>query len=616
MFSHNYIALAFLIVLTMGSLASVSLADESKSLQLNKEAYENLKAGNYERMHTLSKRALALAISENNPTEHARALSNLASGLSYLGQKEKALELYSQSLAISKLNNNIAGIDRAFNNIAGIYTDLLNFHETLRYRKLQLANALSSEDPGYLLTAYLGLINVYTNLGRTEKSQLYITQSERILAETPDSFLAVYLLFEKAGLFNKLKEHAASISSLQKALHIAKQNNYKGLAVSLRSNLAEYYFLAEDYSEALQQAKLSLVEARGLRLKGKQAEMHALLSSVYAQKKKFEKALEHNKREQELSVSITGERIRVLAEITRIDRQIAETEQMLQESQQNQKILLLRMEQQNQTQIIWLITLSGLGILALFILYRRSANKELERQRRLNIQLKELDVVKDRVLTNTSHELRTPLNGIIGLSDIIIQDEEEKLSSSTLSSLKLIKKSGEQLALVINDILEFSRLKSKKLTVINSDFNLTRLINDVIKVCQPSIVNKDIAIKFASDDESLDIHQDRGRLQQILFNVIGNAIKFTRQGGIVVNACCENNELLISVQDSGIGIPEDKAERIFEGFEQVDASDSREYAGSGLGLAISRGLAEALGGSIELCSTLGEGTLVEIRLPC
>ncbi|MCF6193451.1 MAG: ATP-binding protein [Kangiellaceae bacterium] len=616
MFFLNHAKQLFLVILTVVLLSSFSVAGIGKAHQLNDEAYQNLKTGNYDRVHVLSKQALSLAISENNPTEQARALSNLASGFLYLGQTDKALEFYSESLIISRANDDIEGLDRALNNIVNVYDTLKKYKETLKYRKSQLANALASGEREYLLAAHLGLVDVYANIEETDKAKIQLAKSERLLSESPDPFLRIYFLFAKASLANKLEEHDSSIFSIKQALNIAKLNNYRGLIAATRAKLAEYYFYAEKYTEALNQATLSLDEAVALKLKPKQLDMHTLLSNIYAQKENFEKALEHNKRAQEISKSISGEKIHALVEITKIDRQMAETKQILRESQKDQKILTLRIEQQSQTQIIRLISLASLGILTLFIFYRISIKKELKRQQALNTQLRELDIVKDRVLTNTSHELRTPLNGIIGLSDIIIQDEKETLSSSTLNSLKLIKKSGEQLALVINDILEFSKLKSKKLTVINIDFSLTSLINEVIKVCEPSTANKDVVVKFESGDSTLDIHQDRGRVQQILFNVIGNAIKFTRQGEILVSASCKNNELTIRVKDSGIGIPDDKAERIFEGFEQVDSSDSREHAGSGLGLAISRGLAEALGGSLALSSTLGKGTEVEIRLPC
>jgi len=597
--------------------ANESLPNNSKtSQQLNIEAYENIKSGNYDIAYALSEKSIELAQREGNVVEHARAISNLASGLKYLGQNSKALELYSHSLSISRSNKDYVGIDRALNNIASMYAVLEDHDESLKYRKLQLSNSYLTGNPEDEITASSGLVAAYANLGEITLAQQHVENAKRVLVTSPNAFFEIYLLSAETIIFDYFQDVESAISTMKVALQLATTNNYRGLVASLRNELANYYFISGNYLDSLKHAEFSLMEATSLGLKQAQADAHELLFKIHKQNGNHKKALKHYQLEQELSEFISGEKFRVLAEITKIDRQTAETKQMLKESQQNQEILTLRLEQQDQAQIIWLIALASVAILLLFILYRISAKRSLERQQALNKQLRELDIVKDRVLTNTSHELRTPLNGIIGLSDIILQNEEEKLSSSTLSSLKLIKKSGEQLALVINDILEFSRLKSKKLTVVKSTFCLTSIIRDVITVCEPSTVNKDVVIKYETHEEAFDVYQDRGRIQQILFNVIGNAIKFTRHGMVLVSAVANNDELLITVKDTGIGIPAEKTERIFEGFEQVDASDSREHSGSGLGLAISRGLAEALGGSLKLSSTLGEGTEIEIRLPC
>ena len=131
----------------------------------------------------------------------------------------------------------------------------------------------------------------------------------------------------------------------------------------------------------------------------------------------------------------------------------------------------------------------------------------------------------------------------------------------------------------------------------------------------PSAIKKQVNLEFQESGKEIMVRQDRGRIQQIMLNLVGNAIKFTDSGSVSTQIELLADEVSIFISDSGIGIPSEKIERIFEGFEQVDSSDSRAQSGSGLGLAISRGLAEALGGSLTLHSTLGQGTQVIVTLP-
>ena len=223
-------------------------------------------------------------------------------------------------------------------------------------------------------------------------------------------------------------------------------------------------------------------------------------------------------------------------------------------------------------------------------------------------ELKHLDKLKDEFLANTSHELRTPLNGIIGLAESLIDGVSGDLPDKTKQNLYMIVASGKRLSVLVNEILDFSQLKHKQLQLQLKPLPLREIVELVFMLSQPLIANKQVKLinKIAADlPPAL---ADENRLQQILHNLIGNAMKFTETGSIEVSATVAEKQLIITVADTGIGIAADKLDNIFESFEQADSGTAREYGGTGLGLAVTKQLVELHGGKIWVESTEGIGS--------
>ena len=230
---------------------------------------------------------------------------------------------------------------------------------------------------------------------------------------------------------------------------------------------------------------------------------------------------------------------------------------------------------------------------------------------------------KSEFLANMSHELRTPMNGIIGFTDLVLTTELQKTQRDYL---KNVKKSAYGLLEIINDILDFSRIEAGKLIIDNTLFKLDELVEETIDILTLKAFEKKLEMLYRVDhDIPSQLMGDPVRIRQIIVNLLGNAIKFTKEGEIYVSIRKQGQTYLqegknylnfnIQVRDTGIGIPKDKLQKIFESFTQADNSTTRKYGGTGLGLAISKSLAELMGGTLTVESEAGKGSSFSLCLP-
>ena len=233
-------------------------------------------------------------------------------------------------------------------------------------------------------------------------------------------------------------------------------------------------------------------------------------------------------------------------------------------------------------------------------------------------QLRELDRLKSSFLANMSHELRTPLNSILGFSDVMLEELDGPLTENMANDLGLIQKNGQHLLHLINDVLDMAKIESGKMNLAPEKLRVHEILEEVTSITSTLASEKNLSLFIESNsDQELEIFADRTRLRQIMINIANNAIKFTEKGRISMRASLQNEHALITVRDTGIGIPTDKLEAVFQEFTQVDSSTTRKAGGTGLGLPISRRLVEMHGGHIWAESTgiSGEGTTFFVELP-
>lgn len=277
-----------------------------------------------------------------------------------------------------------------------------------------------------------------------------------------------------------------------------------------------------------------------------------------------------------------------------------------------------------------LITPEGIGLLT------RSAIRVTKERNKVEallkaLQSREIELIKakndaeksvklkQQFLANMSHEIRTPMNAIVGFAELL--DQQIKAENPQKRLVENIKTAGANLLVIINDVLDFSKIESNQFTIEKHNFDLHDAVHSVIEQLEGFAKNKALSLEFKiGKDVPRFILGDRGRLNQILINLVNNAIKFTKAGSIVVDVVLKSYTnkmplIAITVKDTGIGIAKEKQSLIFESFTQASGSTTRKFGGTGLGLAISKKLVELQGGQIFLDSDLGKGSAFTFEIP-
>lgn len=584
--------------------------------------------------------------------------NNLGLVYQQIGDYEKAIDCYLQSLAIRKEQGDERRMSNIHLNLGNLYSDIGDFTKGLEYNLKVLAYYESIGDQEGLASIYNNMGNNQKAQGNTEQALNYYKESLKLARILDDKPLIAILLGNIGNVYGQKGAHQKNKSYLLESLAIEKElGNLDGIARSylnlgvtlmdledytnalnylLESNkiykeqntiiqiantnieLGRVYLKMGNYQAAIQFLQEGLNTTKNTNNWTMQGAAYQALAQTYRGLGDYQRAFEHFKQYTAAKDSLLNiEKTKQLAQMS-AQYEYEKSQAAIQTLRAEKVTEQLEMSEKlaNRNLLVGLALVGMVLMLTLYLLYRyRQKQKEAINEKQRVEELLRIDQLKDQFLANTSHELRTPLNGIIGLASSLEEGIAGDLPSKAKDDLHLITQSGKRLSNLINDILDLSKLKNADLNLDLKPIDMYAATNIVFAISRPLIQNRPIQLVNQLSPNIPLLEADENRLQQILLNLIGNAIKFTEEGSVRVSGQVNGDSFELSITDTGIGIPADKQAAIFNSFEQLDGSTTRNYSGTGLGLSITKQLIELHHGKIWLVSEVGEGSTFTFSLP-
>lgn len=589
--------------------------------------------GNYQDALEFIEQYLAFTKSTQYEKDDADGLYQKAIILDDIGNFDKSLDIYYSILKIYEEQEDEFSIATTLNALGEIlkktgkiteamasYTGALDIFTRLD-NKIEMANCNFNIGDAYLQKKELNKALFYFNKALALDEE---TNSQWGMAYDVEAIGKVYGL--KGNYADAINYHERALK-LREELHLKKE-----LSMS-HTELGKSHFALGNYPKSHEHLMEAIKITEEIGAKPELLTNYEFISLLYEKMGDLKKALEFRNKSVTLKDSLFNETRSKQIEELQVRFDSEKKQAAIAALEKDAQITELELKRQTSVRNI-IIGIAIMAILLAFGLFNRykynqRIKQEAEEQARMIEaekvkteierkrveELKKIDSLKDQFLANTSHELRTPLNGIIGLTESLKDGAAGNLPPRAIENLNMIANSGKRLSHLVNDILDFSKLKNRDLQLAINPVDLHAICNVVLTLSKPLTQDKNLKLQPSIPKDIPLVEADENRLQQILHNLIGNAIKFTREGSVKISATQKDKMVYISVSDTGIGIPKEKRSSIFKSFEQGDGSTIREFGGTGLGLSVSRQLVELHGGTIEVQSEVGKGSVFTFSLP-
>ncbi len=594
-----------------------------------------------------------------------------AQGASFfsLKQNEKAIEYFNYSYDIAYLLNDSVGMAKSLNNLSLVSANLGEYEDALNYLKRSLDIKIAFAPKKERISTLLNIGTNYAKLGNYDKALEYFHLAENIAIEFNETQRLSQLWLEFALIYVQLKDFPNAEKYFIKSLELSESISDNGQLYLTLKAYAEYWMFVSQWEKAKENLNIILDDLPNIKDDRQLCEVYFDLGKIEFKQNKFSssekwlnKSLSRAKQENGDTKAQAYKLLSLIAyhnemyktgyDFLQLSNEIADSIHTsdnfdkLQELQIKYKstsdkkyidhlVELTELKEQERKKsnqyaiiatVILLITLVATVSLAIQMQINRKKSIRLKSEIRentkktqeliaANLQAQEGLRVKSEFIAMVSHEIRTPMNAIIGMSSLLSDTELNKQQKNYLSNISI---SSNNLLILLNDILDFSRVESGKITIKFSQTSLKQDLEHIVQMFTPLAAEQKLDFRIAIDSALPDIvFVDAPRLRQVLVNLLSNAIKFTHTGFIKLSVKVMNTEHTLNgekvtfrfaIEDSGIGVPAAKQKEIFSSFMQIDSKVSRQYTGVGLGLSISQGIIGMMGSTIQLESEFAKGS--------
>lgn len=491
----------------------------------------------------------------------ARTLNNFGNIYRETGDFARALNFYEEALAINESLGDEVATSVNLTSIAQMLYDLNDYDSALDYALRCMPIFENAHDDNRVTTTYNVLGNIYFKLQEYEKSRHYFEKNLQGTDKESSAYVAALSGIGK--VYYRMNDFDNARERLEKALELAIELEYAEVQIVSNYYLGKMLMDEGDFRQALTMLNKAFEMAEDYTRKHDVMSLHETLSVLYDKMGNVPSAFYHLKAYEQLK------------------------EEIFQQTTLN-KLRNLQIRQKTEL-----------------------AQKEKE-------VAEKTAQLKQQFMANMSHEIRTPMNAIVGMTRLLMDKEPREDQEKYL---KAIQQSADNLLVIINDILDLSKIEAGKIVIEETDFVMTELINSMKDILLFKAEEKGLAFKVEIDEHiPVRLSGDPTRINQVLINLAGNAVKFTEKGSVTVTADIERKEgkvyhIRFDVRDTGIGISPDYVEKIFESFTQAGTDVARKFGGTGLGLTISKQLVDLMNGTITVSSELGKGTQFTVIIP-
>jgi signal transduction histidine kinase len=556
---------------------------------------------------------------------HADLLQSDGRVSSLLGRVQQALQHYQQAHNIYRDLGEARSQAGALMGIGSIYNNAGDYDRVLQYYA-QAAEVFAG-DPNFDLSTHNNRGNALRDLGRFREAEGEYRLALAAAEKMGSPLLIARILTNIAAAQERSGQLAQADASIARGLRIAEQPTAANWRPFLWGVKARIDYRRGDIKGAAAAIARTFDGVDLATTPMPYREFHEFARTLYARRGQDRLALAHfeafkrlEDESRQLAASTNAALIAARFDFANQDLRIAK----LKTGQLERDVVIAKSRARLHTIVAAGVAGSALVILTLllygYIRIRRSrdevkaANTSLSAS---NIALEKALKAKTEFLATTSHEIRTPLNGILGMTQVILHDPA--IDGTLRDRIELVHGSGETMKVLVDDLLDVAKMETGQVVIDRADMDLRRVLGDVTRLWSGQAIGKGLRLHLELGDAPARIVEDETRLRQILFNLLSNAIKFTEEGDVTLSVAVDQADggevMRLRVVDTGIGIPADHHERIFEAFHQVDGGTTRRYGGTGLGLAICRNLATAMGGTIEVESAPGKGAAFTVTLP-